>query len=292
MKLPLPVVRTFLRLLVRPLYGPPVPVRVQRRVGDALGRLQLQPKGVVATDVVLAGRGARRYTPPGATAGLAVLWVHGGAFITGSYRTHGSFAAHLAVAVGAPVYLLDYRLAPEHQHPAGLDDVVAALALVPEARVVLGGDSAGGCLALLATACDTRPLAGLALVSPLVDLTLASGRAWQGDDVLIRTAWGEQGVTAMFGASRPAPPTSVGVPVVVHVAETERLRPEGEALAKALGAELVVVPDGWHDIHLQAGALTVAHTAVVQLGRSIRAMLSAQDAGHEQQQQRQADGQG
>ena len=199
-----------------------------------------------------------------------MLWIHGGAFITGSYATHGSFAGQLSGATGLPVYLLDYRLAPEHRHPAAVDDVVSALPLVPEGRVVLGGDSAGGCLALLATA--RAAVAGLALVSPLVDLTLESGRRWTGDDPLIRVSWGELGVAAMFDVL-PAMPSQVAAPVVVHVAEHERLRPEGEALATVLGAELVVVAEGWHDIHLQAGALTVARDAVGQLGASIRAMV-------------------
>ncbi len=266
------MVRALMRYLVRPLYGPPVPIRVQRRVGDLLGHVQPPLRGVTTTDVVLGGRPARRYAAAGSRVDAAVLWVHGGAFITGSYATHGSFAGHLSGATGLPVYLLDYRLAPEHRHPAAVDDVVAALPLVPEGRVVLGGDSAGGCLALLAT--GQVEVAGLALVSPLVDLTLDSGRRWTGDDPLIRVAWGELGVAAMFDV-HPVIPGAVDAPVVVHVAEHERLRPEGEALAKALSAELVVVADGWHDIHLQAGALTVARAAVGQLGASIRGMLSA-----------------
>lgn len=273
MKYPLPVLRATMRWLVRPVYGPPVPVSVQRRVGDLLGRIQPQPRGVLVTDVLLGGRRTRRYAPVGARTDAAVLWVHGGAFLTGSSATHGSFAAYLSVAVGAPVYLLDYRLAPEHRHPAAVEDVVAALALVPEERVVLGGDSAGGSLALLAAPLAPRPLAGLALVSPMVDLTLASSRAWTGDDALIRISWGEQGVGAMFGTDLPPVPVPQ-LPTVVHVAEHERLRPEGEALARSCGAELVLVAGGWHDIHLQAGLVREAGEAVDQLGASISAFLS------------------
>lgn len=272
MRYPLPVVRAVMRWVVRPIYGPPVPIRVQRRIGDLLAVGQPHLRGVRTTDVVLGGRPARRYAAPGSRADAAVLWVHGGAFVTGSYATHGSFAGHLSGAAGVPVYLLDYRLAPEHRHPAALDDVVAALPLVPEGRVVLGGDSAGGCLALLAS--SAVEVDGLALVSPLLDLTLESGRRWEGDEALIRIAWTACGVAAMFD-ELPAMPDHVDAPVVVHVAEHERLRPEGEALAGALGAELVVVPGGWHDIHLQAGAVRVAAEAVSQLGASIAGMLSA-----------------
>ena len=201
-----------------------------------------------------------------------MLWVHGGAFVTGSYATHGAFAAHLSVAAGAPVYLLDYRLAPEHPHPAAVDDVLAALELLPETQVVLGGDSAGGTLALLAAARTSRELAGMALVSPLVDLTLDSGRAWPGEDVLVQVAWGELGVEAMFGTDLPEVPDPT-VPTVVHVAEHERIRPEAEALAGRVGAELVMVHGAWHDIQLQAGLVGEADRAVARLGASIRAFF-------------------
>ena len=276
MRVPLPVVRGVLRWVVRPAFGPQVPIALQRRIADAMSRGTPAPRAVSATEVVLGGRPARRYAAVGASSDGAVLWVHGGAFITGSYATHGAFAAHLSAAVGAPVYLLDYRLAPEHPHPAAVDDIVAALALIPEEVVVLGGDSAGGCLALLAAPWASRRLAGLALVSPAVDLTLASCRAWTGDDPLIRTAWGEQGIAAMFGATPPdllaADLTALPL-MVVHVSEHERLRPEGEDLARRTGAELVVVPQAWHDIHLQSGLVRRADEATRQLGASIAAFL-------------------
>jgi acetyl esterase/lipase len=263
--------RLVMKYGVRPIYGPPMPIAMQRALGDAAGRTQRLPRGAVVADVVLGGRRARRYSFAGSSSDAAVLWLHGGAFITGSRHTHGSFAAHLARESGLPVYLLDYRLAPEHRHPAAVDDAVAALTLVPEPRVVLGGDSAGGCLALLAADRGVRDLAGLALVSPLVDLTHETARAYDGDEVLVRADWAEQGVAAMFGDDLPEVPDPT-VPTVVHVAEHERLRPEGEALARRVGAELVCVPEGWHDIHLQAGLVPAARRAVRQLGASVRAL--------------------
>jgi acetyl esterase/lipase len=257
---------------IRRLYGPPVPIRLQRALGDLAGSLLRLPRGVTVTDVGLGGRPARRYAGADAAAHAAVLWLHGGAFITGSAKTHGPFAAHLAKASGLPVYLLDYRLAPEHRHPAAVEDAVAALAGLPEARVVLGGDSAGGCLALLAAGRTPRELAGLALVSPLIDLTHETARAYQGQEVLVRDDWAEQGVRAMFGDDLPPVPDPT-VPLVVHVAEHERLRAEGEALAGRVGAELVCVAEGWHDIHLQAGLVPAARRAVHQLAASVRGFV-------------------
>jgi monoterpene epsilon-lactone hydrolase len=272
MRVPLPVVRTVLALTVRPVCGPQVPIRLQRRYLDLMSSRTPLPKGVTVTDVQLAGRPARRYSAPGASTESAVLWAHGGAFITGGYATHGSFAAHLAVAVGSPVYLLDYRLAPEHQHPAAVDDLVAALPLIPEQRVVMGGDSAGGTLALLTADRSPRPLSGVALVSPVVDLAGELRDAYDGKDALIRSSWGRMGVNAMFGRERFPMPVPT-VPTVVHVSEHERLRAEGEKLAAECGAELVVVPDAWHDIHLQAGLVRRADEALAQLAASIKAFL-------------------
>lgn len=272
MSLPLPLglVRAVLRYGIKPIYGPPMPIAVQRFWGDQMARLQRIPSGVTVTRVQLGARPALRYAGPGARSDAAVLWAHGGAFITGSSATHGSFAAHLALASGLPVYLLDYRLAPEHKHPAAVDDLVAAVPLIPEGRVVLGGDSAGGALALFAAVRVT--VEAVALVSPLVDLTHESAKAWTGDEALVRADWAALGVRSMFGAAPPAVPDP-GVPTVVHVAEHERLRPEGEALAARVGAELLLVPGGWHDIHLQAGLVRQAARAVEQLGASIAAFV-------------------
>ena len=271
MRLPASVVRASLRYTVRPVYGPPVPVAFQRWYGDQLARSQRVPSTVSVADVLLGARPARRYAGPGARADAAVLWVHGGAFMTGSYATHGSFAAHLSLASDLPVYLLDYRLAPEHPAAQAVADVVAASVRVPEGRLVLGGDSAGGALALLAApdvACE-----GLALVSPMVDLTRSTAAGFTGKDILIRASWGRMGIAAAFPDGLPDV-HDPRVPTVVHVADVERLRAEGEALANRVGAELFVVDGGWHDIHLQAGLVRQAHDAVTRLGASVAAMLS------------------
>jgi acetyl esterase/lipase len=264
--------RLVMKYGIRPIYGPPMPIGLQRRLGDLAGHLQRVPRGVTATEVVLGGRKARRFAPKAGGSSGAVLWLHGGAFITGSTWTHGSLAAHLALATRCPVYLLDYRLAPELPHPAAVDDAVAALDLVPERKVVLGGDSAGGALALLAAARTTRELAGIALVSPLIDLTHETAKAFEGSEVLVRADWAEQGVHAMFGDDVPEVPDPT-VPLVVHVAEHERLRREGELLAERTGAELVCVEGGWHDIHLQAALVPAARRAVRQLASSISSFL-------------------
>ncbi|MBE3638828.1 alpha/beta hydrolase [Mangrovicoccus algicola] len=105
-----------------------------------------------------------------AGAGPELVWFHGGGYVFGAPETHGLLARYLA-AQGLRVLLPRYRLAPEHPWPAMLEDAMA-VARASGPAAVLGGDSAGGHLALSAALrCD---VAGLALVSPNTD---RSGRS-------------------------------------------------------------------------------------------------------------------
>ena len=129
MKLPASVVRASLKYTVRPVFGPPFPIAFQRWYGDQMARTQRIPSSVTVVDVLLGGRRARRYAGPAARTDAAVLWVHGGAFITGSYATHGSFAAHLALAAGLPAltvagHNMASRLGGSILHAAGLPQCV------------------------------------------------------------------------------------------------------------------------------------------------------------------------
>lgn len=99
---------------------------------------------------------ARLYRPSEGVLPL-IVYVHGGGWTFGSVLSHESEMAHLARASGAAVLGLDYRLAPEHPFPAGLDDVLAAIsacrdgaigARIDADRIALAGDSAGATLAL------------------------------------------------------------------------------------------------------------------------------------------------
>src|SRR6188768_3213007 len=101
------------------------------------------PDDTVVEPVEADGVPCEWVTAPGAAADRAILYVHGGAYTTGSLGTHRRHVAQLSAAAGARVLNVDYRLAPEHPHPAAVDDAVAAYrwltsagGIVPE-RVVL-----------------------------------------------------------------------------------------------------------------------------------------------------------
>lgn len=153
---------------------------VRRAMGSRLTMPAALPSGLRVEPSKEPGLPGEWLHPRGAKPGAALLFIHGGGFIAGSPRTHRSFAAWLAHRAGVAVFSLDYRLAPEHPYPAALDDCVAALRALRARglQVVVGGDSAGGQLAI-ATALRLRaagePMpAGLLLVCPLTDFTDAS----------------------------------------------------------------------------------------------------------------------
>src|ERR1700730_7720334 len=109
-----------------------------------------------------------------------VLYLHGGGYLFGSPKTHRQVLLAMAKAFNAPVYGLDYRLAPEHPFPAAVEDAAKAyewlLTRHPDAAMVLAGDSAGAGLAI-ARAVGVRdrgsrlPL-GLVAFSPYCDLAV------------------------------------------------------------------------------------------------------------------------
>jgi acetyl esterase/lipase len=95
-------------------------------------------------------------SPPPAEGRPALLDIHGGGFVVGSIDMEHAFATHAARELGAVVATPEYRLAPEHPFPAGVDDCYAALCWLHDeaasfgidtGRVAVGGQSAGGGLA-------------------------------------------------------------------------------------------------------------------------------------------------
>src|SRR5919107_4286454 len=139
------------------------------------------PDGTVVEPVDAGGGPAEWGSDGGAGDGVG-LYLHGGGYCIGSLNTHRGMAARVAAACGARVLNVDYRLAPEHPHPAAVDDAVAAYrwllgtGVAPE-QVVIGGDSAGGGLVVAALIAlrdggDPLPAGGFCL-SPWVDLECA-----------------------------------------------------------------------------------------------------------------------
>jgi acetyl esterase/lipase len=121
---------------------------------------------------------AERTEPRTGEPRLAVLYLHGGGYFFGSPKTHRQIAIGLTRELSAPVYSLDYRLAPEHRFPAAVEDAEAAYEWLahkhPSSPLLLAGDSAGGGLALVTAIAardkGRRSPAGLIGFSPWTDL--------------------------------------------------------------------------------------------------------------------------
>lgn len=104
--------------------------------------------GVAGRDVTVGGIACRLLHPAQRHPGT-IVFVHGGGWTFGTPATHERFASLLADGTRRAVLVPDYRLAPEHPAPAGIDDIHAVLAGWDEpGPIVLGGDSAGANIAL------------------------------------------------------------------------------------------------------------------------------------------------
>jgi acetyl esterase/lipase len=118
--------------------------------------------------------------PKDARKDKVLLYLHGGAYVLGSRRTHRQLVSHMAREAGITAVMPEYRLAPENPFPAGIDDAVAVyralldLGFKPE-DIIISGDSAGGGLSVatlltLRHAGEPLPAAAI-LLSPFLDLT-------------------------------------------------------------------------------------------------------------------------
>ncbi len=122
------------------------------------------PQGIAVADQQVAGVPTRVYTPERAGE-TQIIYYHGGGFVLGDLETHHSICGDLAAATGQVVRAVAYRLAPEHPHPAALDDSLAVLDAQP-APALLVGDSAGATLAAALAHLRPDKVSGMALIYP------------------------------------------------------------------------------------------------------------------------------
>jgi monoterpene epsilon-lactone hydrolase len=234
----------------------------ERRDGlEALAGVVPSPDGVTVEALTLGGRPAERSTPERVDGPGTILYLHGGAYVSGSLNTHRALSGRLALATARPVVALDYRLGPEHPFPAAVDDAVAAAEeLAADGQpLAVAGDSAGGGLAL-ATLVALRdrgavhPVAGW-LISPWADLT-QSGATYD-TRVDVDPMLSREGLTEAageyLGAGDPTDPLASPMladlsglpPVRIDVGDDEVLLDDsvvtGHRIEEAGGAAQVVV---------------------------------------------------
>ena len=151
----------------------------ERRMGANMMGARFQNLDGISTEAVDAdGVPAEWVAAPGANNG-AVLYLHGGGYVTGSVISHRGMAANLSRTSGCRVLTIDYRLAPENKHPAQVQDAHTAYRWMlsngaEPSTTIVAGDSAGGGLTV-ATLLSVRdggdplPAAGVC-ISPWVDM--------------------------------------------------------------------------------------------------------------------------
>jgi acetyl esterase/lipase len=229
--------------------------------------------------------------PAGADPDRVLLYLHGGGYTIGSIASHRKLVGHLAKAAGVRALSVEYRLAPEHPFPAGLDDAVTAFSWLLESgygasHIGVGGDSAGGGLAL-ATALALRerglPAPGaLVLLSPWTDLasTGASIGGNVGKDLLLRPIQADDpGIGWYVGDNdvknpliSPLYADLAGLPpLIVHVGSSELLLDDSTRLAErasAAGSDVTIEvwPEMQHVFQIAAGNVPESDSSVAKLG--------------------------
>ncbi|HHX33713.1 MAG TPA: alpha/beta hydrolase fold domain-containing protein [Gammaproteobacteria bacterium] len=295
-KLSARLLRVFLRVCFQSLMGPPFAATTQRRVISIFSVLTPGVGAVTRREITVNTIPTQVITPKTIKADGVILYLHGGAFCLGNAYSHRSISTRLAVESGMPVWLPEYRLAPEHPYPAAQDDVLACYDVLRKdyaaEQIVIGGDSAGGALALalaltLRTRGDKRP-AALLLISPVSDsslrgLTLVSKH---GEDPMLRRGWLEQALSWYKppldnSAQNPLKvDLSALPPMLVQVGEQELLLSDSTRLAEhanncGVACRLEIHAARWHVFHLQAFSLGSARQAIRSLGVFAREQVTA-----------------
>ena len=255
----------------------------------AATKLLKMPAGVTQEAIEIAGCAGEWLRPAKPEGAGVVLYLHGGAYVTGSCITHRGLAARLAAASGHATLIFNYRLAPEHPFPAALDDALAVyqqLAANVGTPIALAGDSAGAGLALaLVQALRDRqlpPPISLALMSPWTDLALTSETHQTKASVdpffptterLLVSAGQYAGSAALTNPLvSPHYADLTGFPpTLIHVGDKETLLNDSVWLAEKLRANAGVVDikiwsGMWHVWQALGGMMREADESIAELG--------------------------
>jgi acetyl esterase/lipase len=279
--------------------GGDLPLRERRRQWEAEAAEEPLPEEATFQTVVAGGVPAEWVEMPGADEHRVFLFLHGGGYNSGSPRTHYKLAAHLARATGLRLLLPDYRLAPEHPYPAAVKDALLAYGwLLAQGHkpgdIVVGGDSAGGGLALsmllaLREAGAATPRAAI-LLAPWTDLTVSSSsyeRLRDKDPVITREGLREAGLW-YAGRRDPADPMLSPLfadlaglpPLLIHAGGDEVMVEDSTRLAEqaeAAGVKvtLKVWPELWHVFHHGVPDVPESMQAVDEIGAYLRESFDA-----------------
>ncbi|MFF0817114.1 alpha/beta hydrolase [Rhodococcus sp. NPDC003318] len=245
-------------------------------------------------------RGGPGVDSDGAPAGTAILYLHGGGFLTCGLNTHRILSLRIAAAADASVLSVDYRMLPRHPIADSIVDCVNGYRWLldrgyPPDRIVVAGDSAGGFLTF-ATALALEGLglaqpAALVALSPLTELDPANKLARREGaacpliprSVLLTLADIAGRADGPTPTVSPVDAVLAGLPpVLIQVGSTEMLYADAELMAQRLGAAGVPVTlEVWdrqvHVFQAAADILPEAARAVARIGEFVREATRASE---------------
>ena len=255
------------------------------------------PAGVRFEAVDMGGVPATLVTPDELKTDAVLMYIHGGAYIVGRPDGYHGIGGNYAKMLGARVYMPDYRLAPEHQFPAPIDDTLRAYEWLLEqniaaSKIAFAGESAGGAMVvsvMVAAKSKGLPLPAVgSSISPWANLehTGASMSNREGLDPLNSKAVLDILARAFLGdtlANHPlASPVFADVtglpPILVQIGENELMLSDAMRLANHLAdnrvrVNLEVWPGMFHAWHFYAGMLAEGQQALESSVRFIEAGL-------------------
>lgn len=255
------------------------------RTGDDVRSETVDAGGVPATWIDV--KGVRR--------DHVVLYLHGGAFITETPQFHGALLARIGREVRARGLMVGYHLAPEHRHPAALDDCLAACRWLlaqgqDPAHIVVAGDSALGNLTLalmLKLRDEGLPLpAGAVALSPVADLSFGGESIRRNDgiddmfgadmmDAMVpvylerREQCTDPPVSALFGDPTGLPP------LLLVVGSTELLLDDSVRVAQRWPRATLLAWHGRPHVFPGVDFLPEAREATERIGRFVRERMAA-----------------
>lgn len=283
------------------------PQERRRQYREQAGWLWPAPESMASvSDVAIAVAGreiaARLYVPDGDDGRALVLYVHGGSFVAGDLDTHDGLCRRLAADTKMRYLAIEYRLAPEHPFPAGLDDVREAIEAVATNRrayasehsaLVVMGDSAGATLATVALAQlrgESLSIAAQVLLYPTMGPSLLtdSSHVYHSGFLLdvdhLRYDYAQYlGAHAEASDERVSPLLSrdlAGVPpAIIVVAECDPLRDEAVAYAGLLehfgvGVELLEAYGMLHGFLRLGGLVPEALVIVDDLAQHLESLVA------------------
>jgi acetyl esterase/lipase len=271
----------------------------QRALAERVGDSTSEPSGVQYEQVDAGGVPAQWVRPEGSPPDRVLLYFHGGGYCFCSMHSHRKLVGHLAKAADCQALNVDYRLAPEHPHPAALTDALTAYRWlldegVAPTEIAVAGDSAGGgiALALLVKARDEGlplPRAGV-LLSPWVDLAMTADSLVTRADVDVRqdpagTRWCAELFLAGQDPRDPyASPLYADLdglpPLYIQAGDWDTLVDDSHRLAEKarcanVAVRLDLFPEMLHAHQLWAGNLPEADDAIARIGAYLRQGVAA-----------------